>query len=121
VIVFAPEEGSGVMVIHRVLTVNTDSSGRRVFTTKGDNNDAVDSPVAGYQVRAVLWYRLPYLGYVNNWLDASMRRIVAIGFAAAAFGWAGWNLVGALRACRPRPAAAASSTDGVLSQERDSV
>jgi signal peptidase len=106
VVVFAPEEGSGVLVIHRVLTVSTDTAGRRVFTTKGDNNDTADSPVDGYQVRAVLWYRLPLLGWVNDWLDASTRRAVAVGFAVLAFGWAGWNLIGALRARRARRAQA---------------
>jgi signal peptidase len=94
------------MVIHRVLTVSTDTAGRRVFTTKGDNNDVADAPVDGYQVRAALWYRLPLLGWVNNWLDASMRRTVAVGFAVLAFGWAAWNLAQTLRARRARRAEA---------------
>jgi signal peptidase len=93
VIVFAPKEGSSITVIHRVITVNTDSAGHRVFTTKGDANDSVDPPVHGYQVRAVAWYRLPWLGYVNSWLDDTTRPMVALTLAVFGFGWAGWNLV----------------------------
>jgi signal peptidase len=116
VIVFAPKEGSGTTVIHRVITANTDSTGRRTFMTRGDNNDAMDPPVAGYQVRGVLWYRLPWLGWVNDAMDSSTRRVVSVAVAAAGFGWAGWTLVSALAGPKRQPRRASSATGATATQ-----
>lgn len=87
VIVFAPEAGDDTLVIHRVRTVS-EHSGTRVFTTQGDNNGAPDDPVAGHQVRAVLWYSLPWLGYVNDGVDDGARRVIGLTAAGAGYAWA---------------------------------
>lgn len=87
VIVYAPRRASGVMVIHRVLSVSQDSRGQREFITKGDANPAQDQPVAGYQVRAVSWYHVPVLGYVNTWIGSGNRKLVAISFAVVGYAW----------------------------------
>lgn len=97
VIVFAPRAGNDMLVIHRVIGMSMNSSGQRVFTTQGDNNSAVDEPVSGYQVRAVLWYHLPLLGFVNNSLSNDSRQWVAIGAATLGYGWALSQFVIALR------------------------
>lgn len=110
VIVFVPRAGSDFLVIHRVIAVSVASDGTRVFTTQGDNNSAVDDPVPSHQVRAVLWYHLPLLGYVNDKLNTDSRLPIAIGAAAVGYTWAAVLFV---RAIRRRPATAArDETDG---------
>lgn len=100
VIVFAPRANEEMLIIHRVLTVEVNSAGQRTFTTQGDNNSGIDDPVAGHQVRAVLWYHLPWLGYVNNSVDPDTRRTIGIVAAGIAFAWAAVHFA---RALRPRP------------------
>lgn len=101
VIVFAPEADRELLVIHRVVGLTVDSAGRRTFTTQGDNNTALDDPVAAHQVRAVLWYHVPWLGHVNDSLSGNTRRTVAVVVAGMGYAWAATLLV---RAVRRRPA-----------------
>lgn len=102
VIVFAPNERDAQLVMHRVTAVSVSSDGQRVFTTQGDNNSGVDDPVHGHQVRAVVWYDLPLLGYVNDMVSDGAR--ISIGVAAAVVGY-GWAVTLFVRAARPRRAA----------------
>lgn len=88
VIVFAPSAGQDMLIIHRVIGVNVSSTGQRIFTTQGDNNSGVDDPVASHQVRAVLWYHVPLLGYVNDALDNDAKQWIAVGVAAVGYSWA---------------------------------
>lgn len=117
VIVFAPRARDTMLVIHRVIGMSVSSSGQRTFTTQGDNNSGVDDLVAGHQVRAVLWYHLPALGYVNDSLDDGARRWIAVGAAVLGYAWAFTQFAGALRrrqtggARTPDRAAGAASTD----------
>ena len=100
VIVFAPNERDARLVMHRVTAVSVSTDGQRVFTTQGDNNSGVDDPVHGHQVRAVVWYHLPLLGYVNDMVSDNAR--LSIGVAAAVVGY-GWAIALFVRAARPRP------------------
>lgn len=102
VIVYVPEKNNDRLVIHRVTAVTVTSTGRHVFTTQGDNNSAADDPVNGYQVRAVLWYQLPWLGHVNNWVNTGHREIVAVVVAGAGYLWAVVLFARALRTKRTK-------------------
>ena len=42
--------------------------GRAEFLTRGDANNIDDDPVRAVQVRGVVAYPVPYLGYVNTWV-----------------------------------------------------
>lgn len=100
VIVFAPRAEDAGLVIHRVIGVSVSSTGRRTFTTQGDANSGVDDPVASHQVRAVLWYQVPLLGYVNDALDDGSKQRIAVGAAVVGYGWA---VVLIARSVRRRP------------------
>jgi len=90
VIAYQPNASDPTLIVHRITTVTVRADGTREFVTQGDNNAAPDAPVQDYQVRAVAWYHLPYLGYVNNFLNADGARhttaviIIAVaGYSAA--------------------------------------
>lgn len=63
-------EAHDVMVTHRVIRVDnaSDGSGKRVFTTKGDNNPSADQPVNEDQVTGIVRSQVPYIGYPTVWL-----------------------------------------------------
>ena len=56
------------VVTHRVVGVGNTSDGERPFLTRGDANNVDDDPVRAVQVRGVVVYTVPYLGYVNTWV-----------------------------------------------------
>lgn len=63
-----PGTGRAVLVTHRITAIASTPNGR-VFTTKGDANRTVDSrPVLASQVRGTLWFGVPYLGRIRNFL-----------------------------------------------------
>lgn len=54
----------GNYVVHRVVMINQDAKGKKVFITKGDNNNDIDLyPVKEYQYTGVVKVTIPYLGY----------------------------------------------------------
>lgn len=54
----------GNYVVHRVVMINQDAKGKKVFITKGDNNNDIDLyPVKEYQYTGVVKATIPYLGY----------------------------------------------------------
>lgn len=58
------------MITHRVVEIQpaADTSGERVFITKGDNNQSLDTPVAEAQLSGVVKAQIPLLGYPTIWL-----------------------------------------------------
>lgn len=77
------------VISHRVVGITMNSDGSRSFTTKGDNNSDADPTVSADQVRGVLWYSLPWLGYVStagaaghgSWL-VPLGAFLLLGYAA---------------------------------------
>lgn len=89
VLTYQIRPGRPDVVSHRVVHVTLESDGGRTFTTKGDNNSAADPVVLPAQVRGVLWYSIPLLGYVSTFAagaDGSWFAPVAgfllLGYAA---------------------------------------
>lgn len=79
------------LITHRVVAVRRGSHGR-VFTTKGDANNSADAkPVRAAQIRGELWYDVPYIGTVRNFLTTKAG-LTAIGGAVVLIG-AVWFLV----------------------------
>ena len=84
------ESGRPAVATHRVVGVSVSGSGERSFTFRGDANSADDpDPVRAEQIRGVLSYHLPMLGYLNVWLTGEQRMIGIGVIAAALFGYAG--------------------------------
>lgn len=80
VVTYQLASGDPTVVTHRVASVGIDTQGEYRFRTQGDANDALDpEPVRPVQLKGVLWYRVPYLGYANEYLRSAERRVALIG------------------------------------------
>lgn len=89
--------GEPDVVTHRIVATRQSGGGDTTYITRGDNNGSDDeNPVQIGQIRGKVWYSVPYMGYVNNWLNGEQRKItvtiIVIGLAGYAlymFGSAG--------------------------------
>lgn len=93
VITYQIRSGEPDVVTHRVIDVAIQASdGERRFTTQGDANNAADpGTVRPEQIRGELWYSLPYIGYVNNWVTSQKRTVIIFAVAGALFVYAAWQ------------------------------
>ncbi len=81
------------VVTHRVIQIiePTTASGTESFITKGDANSLPDAkPVQPVQVRGVVWYAIPYLGWVNNVINGDARSLIVPIIAGGLFLYAGY-------------------------------
>jgi signal peptidase len=91
--------GDPAVISHRVIAITHSSTGAFTLTTKGDNNADADPPVLPAQVRGVVWYSVPLLGYVNSALDQGQRSWVVPALGILLLAYAGYLVVrGALAA-----------------------
>ncbi|MGB3605049.1 MAG: signal peptidase I [Gordonia sp. (in: high G+C Gram-positive bacteria)] len=92
VITYQIESGKADVVTHRVIEVQEGPDQQPRFITKGDNNNVPDAePVRPIQVRGVLWYSVPYLGFVNTWFTGAKRTIIVFVLAGLLFVYGGWQ------------------------------
>lgn len=81
-ITYQLRSGEPEVVTHRIIAVSTTFKGEQLFKTQGDANPSPDDkPVKAGQIRGVVWYSLPLLGYVNTWLTGE-QHIWAVGISA---------------------------------------
>ena len=107
VITYQLEPGEPAVVTHRVVGTTEDNNGDRMLITQGDANDVVDEkPVISAQVRGVIVYAVPLVGYPNSLIPGSTRSaaVVMIGVAVVGYGVA--VLLSDLVRSRRRPSAA---------------
>jgi len=81
------------VVTHRVIQIiePTTSSDTVSFITKGDANSLPDAkPVKPVQVRGVVWYAVPFIGWVNNVVNGDARSVIVPIVAGALFLYAGF-------------------------------
>lgn len=94
VITYQIRSGSPEVITHRVVEVTENGEGEPRFITQGDANGAADDePVRPVQVRGTLWYSVPYIGWVNNWLTSERRTKIIFGLAGALFVYGAWQFV----------------------------
>lgn len=63
-------ELDGSMIVHRIVDIETDNSGNRIYTTKGDNNNTIDNKkVLEKDVKAKVKFKIPLIGYPIVWLN----------------------------------------------------
>jgi len=89
VVTFQLRSGEPEVATHRVVGVGESVEGDRLLVTKGDANDVVDAqPVQREQVRGVVIYSLPLLGYVNVWATPAVKSVViaVLGGASLLYG-----------------------------------
>lgn len=104
VVTYEPNPDDAKTVIsHRVISIAESTDGSRIFTVKGDANNTPDAPVHSEQVVAVLWYAVPYLGWVNAWVGGAGRGWLMPVAAVLLLGYAAWSFIaGGVEARRKR-------------------
>lgn len=95
VMTYQIRSGDPAVISHRVISISSRSDGTLTFTTKGDNNSEADPTVIPQQVRGVLWYSLPLLGYVNSALSGEQRSWLVPMIAGALLVYALYMVVSA--------------------------
>ena len=86
VITYTPPRGSGPqgMVTHRIVAIERDGAGRRLYRTKGDANPSVDPwrfrLDESTQARAA--FHVPHLGYVLAAASDRTLRTIGVGIVA---------------------------------------
>ena len=90
--------GEPEVVTHRIISAAQSARGIRTYITQGDANDIPDEkPVVYEQIRGRVWYSIPYLGYVNNWLTGQQRAWTIGLVSTALFGYAALLLISGAR------------------------
>lgn len=103
--------GEPAVVTHRIIASSQNARGMRTYITQGDANEVPDDvPVIYEQIRGKVWYSIPYLGYVNNWLTGQQRSWTIGIIATGLFGYAGYLVVSGARDSRRERREAASQT-----------
>jgi len=109
VITFQLRSGDPTVATHRVVGVGSTLGGERVFTTKGDANDAADpAQVRAVQIRGERWYSIKYLGLPSLWFGVGTREAIVMGAVVVLFGYAFVSFAGAARDSRRRRREASS-------------
>lgn len=102
VITYQIRSGDPTLVTHRVASVGSSTDGSIRFVTKGDNNSTTDAaPVASAQVKGVVWYSVPWVGFISLALNGPIRAWLVPLIAVALFCYAGFMFAeGAARIIR---------------------
>lgn len=97
VVTYQIAPGDPAVITHRVISLSTSSEGETTFIMQGDNNGAPDAePVLPEQIKGVLWYSVPYLGFVSTSVGGEARGWIIPALAVALLGYAGYMIVGGL-------------------------
>lgn len=89
VITYQLESGLPAVVTHRVVSLSQTGDGRRTLRTQGDDNSAPDEDaVLPEQVRGVVVYSVPYLGYPGSLVTGETRSVfvIVLGTAVLVYG-----------------------------------
>lgn len=98
VITYQVHSGESELTTHRVIEKNSSTDGSVSFITQGDTDDVPDAtPIRDVQIHGTVWYRIPMLGWVNNWFNGEKRDIVVPTAAGALILYALWNLAVGVR------------------------
>jgi len=77
VVTYQIASGQPEVVSHRVVSIATASDGTRSFVLRGDDNAVADAAaVVPAQVRGVVWYSVPGIGWVNQLVNGSRSWLV---------------------------------------------
>jgi signal peptidase len=105
VVTYQLESGEATVATHRVVGEGLVGDGERVLVTQGDANDTADlEPVREPQLRGVLVYSIPLLGWMNVLISGELRMWVAPVLSGALLLYAVWMFVSAWRDRRSRMA-----------------
>jgi signal peptidase len=97
VITYQLKSGKPTVVTHRIVSMGN-FRGEPNFRTQGDANDTPDRNwVRPAQIKGVVWYAIPYLGYVTSVVSAQQRHVATVVIVAFLVGYAAFMLASAGR------------------------
>lgn len=111
VITYQVEPGEPTLVTHRVVEVQSISTGEFQYLTKGDANDAVDPTVVTQaQLMGRAWYSVPLVGFVSVAVGGVAGPLLVPIAGAALLAYAAYTVLSGVagRARKKRAEAAAS-------------
>lgn len=113
-ITYQIRSGEPEVVTHRIISLAQTLGGETLFTTQGDANPHPDEkPVKAAQIRGVVWYSIPFAGYLNSLLTGE-QRIWAVGSAVVLLlGYAVFMGIGATMDARKAVRRSGSARDRV--------
>lgn len=101
VITFQLYSGKPEVETHRIVGFGSTQAGEKTLITKGDNNGANDpNPVRAIQVKGKLFYAVPYVGFVANFLGNSDRGMWTVVAAVALIGYGAITVYTSVRKAR---------------------
>lgn len=74
-ITYQVESGRPEVVTHRIVRISNSADGDVRYVARGDANTVDDEPIRLEQIRGAVWYSIPFIGYVNTWINGEQRRI----------------------------------------------
>jgi len=119
VVTYQRRSGLPGVVTHRVVGIGASGSGERVIVVRGDANGVADPPVLPVQIRGVVIYHAPYLGYVNTWVGANRPTWVTRAVAGSLLAYGAFLLAGGVRDRRRRAASGTAAGAAVASDDAD--
>ena len=88
VVTYQPESGTAKFITHRVIALATGDDGKITsVTTQGDANNVADDPLQPIQIRGVVKFYIPKIGYVWQWVQQQPWQAGAAGLATVAVVW----------------------------------
>jgi signal peptidase len=113
VITYQITSNQPAVITHRVIQiVEPAKAGDEVkFVTKGDANSLPDPVVKPVQVRGVVWYAVPYIGWINNVINGGLRNVLVPIIAGGLFLYAGFMAASTVIDRRRKAAAEAAKAE----------
>ncbi|MBW4033371.1 MAG: signal peptidase I [Acidobacteria bacterium] len=109
VITYQVKSNEPAVITHRVIQIVEPAAAgdTEKFITKGDANALADPVVKPVQVRGVVWYAVPYIGWINNVINGGTRSMIVPIVAGLLFLYAGYMVASTLVERRRKAAKAA--------------
>jgi signal peptidase len=113
VITYQITSNEPAVITHRVIQiVEPTKPGDEInFITKGDANSLPDPQVKPIQVRGVVWYAVPLIGWINNVINGGTRNVLVPIIAGGLFLYAGFMATSTVIDRRRKAAAEAAKAE----------
>ena len=70
---------SGITITHRIVDIERTSTGKYLYTTKGDNNNTQDSARISFdEIYGKVLFRIPKIGYIQYYLSSILGWVAII-------------------------------------------
>jgi signal peptidase len=119
VITYQIKSNEPAVITHRVIQIVQPAKvGDEVkFITKGDANSLADPVVKPVQVRGVVWYAVPFIGWINNVINGGTRNVLVPIIAGGLFLYAGYTVAASYIDRRRKSAKAAVAEQDEIDAE----